>query len=374
MTPRRGGGGAMTPAEARARLRGGLRPKRGPGARGLEHMARNPACERLQVLTASGVGPNMAATEILGERGLEGQSPFALVRGNSFERYVLSEGGARLLGLYQREGRAEVAAGPFVDLREGVPAGLARSEQLRQRREATMYLLAGAARRGRPAVIAHAVLGVEVAGASFDIEADYLAADGDFYLPGEIKSYADKASKTDPADLRGACRQAAVAVVALRQAARRLGRGEGARAACDLVLRKAGTNLPTLRAMALEGEVDSIERAFAAAPRRLVMAAERAGGASLADPQALLAIPNYYVEECREFCALARHCKREAVAASDPVLIGDRAREQLAPVGSLVKMARFVRDEEAPGSDDEGASASRLRRVVSAYQKAVQGG
>ncbi|HEU4410570.1 MAG TPA: hypothetical protein VFS43_35270 [Polyangiaceae bacterium] len=335
-------------------------------------MARNPSCERLQVLTASGVGPNMAANEILGERGLEGQSPFALVRGNSFERYVLSEGGARLLELYLRAGRREVAAGPFVDLREGLAPGLDRAEQARRRRDATLYLLAGAAERGRPSIVAHAVLGVEVAGASFDIEADYLVADGrGFYLPGEIKSYADKASKTDPADLRGACRQAAVAVVALRQAARRLGRGAFARAACDLVLRKAGTNWPTLRAMTLEGEVDSIERALAAAPRHLVAAAERAGGAGLADPKLLLSIPNYYVEECREFCALARHCKREALAAADPALLGDRAREQLAPVGSIVRMARYVRGDDAPSSDAERASASRLRRVVSAYRKAL---
>ncbi len=365
----------MTPGEARAQLRGGLRPKRGPGARGLEHMARNPACERLQVLTASGVGPNMAANEILGERGLEGQSPFALVRGNSFERSVLAEGGARLLELYRREGRPEVAAGPFVDLRERVPEGLDRGEQARQRREATLYLLAGGSRRGRPALIAHAVLGVEVAGASFDIEADYLVADGrGFYLPGEIKSYADKASKTDPADLQGACRQAAVAVVALRQASRRLGRGGFAAAACDLVLRKAGTNWPTLRAMALAGEVDSIERALAQAPRRLLEAAARAGGASLAEPGVLAAIPNHYVEECREFCALARHCKREALSAADPGLLGDRAREQLAPVASLVQMARYVRGEAAPESDAERASASRLRRVVSAYRRALRHG
>ncbi|MCU0682085.1 MAG: hypothetical protein MUF34_07475 [Polyangiaceae bacterium] len=364
----------MTPTKARGQLRGHLKPKRGPGARGLEHMARNPACERLQVLTAVGVGPNMAANEILGERGLEGQSPFALVRGNSFERYVLAEGGARLLELYRREGRVDVAAGPFVDVRAWEPAGLDRAEQSRRRRAITARLLEGAGRQGRPAIVAHAVLGVEVAGASFDIEADYLVADGGgFYLPGEIKSYADKASKTDPADLQGACRQAAVAVVALRQARRRLGLGGGPRAACDLVLRKAGTNWPTLRAMTLEGEVDSIERALAAAPRLLVEAAARAGGASLGEPEVLASIPNHYVEECREFCALARRCKRDALAAADPALLGDRAREQLAPVSSLVRMARFVQGDDAPASDAERASAARLRRVVVAYRKALQG-
>jgi hypothetical protein len=126
--------------------------------------------------------------------------------------------------------------------------------------------------------------------------------------------------------------------------------------------------------MTLEGEVDSLERAFAAAPRHLVAAAERAGGASLADPAVLLAIPNHYVEECREFCALARHCKRGAVAAADPVLLGDRAREQLAPVGSIVRMARYVGGEDSPRSDAERASASRLSRVVSAYREALRRG
>src|SRR5205823_11565237 len=93
-----------------------------------------------------------------------------------------------------------------------------------------------------------------------------------FYRPVEIKSYPDRDGKTDATDVRGACRQAAVAVVALRGVAARAGASDVdslVPARGDLVLRTPGSYRPTLRPMPLEREVDSLERALQEAPRNL---------------------------------------------------------------------------------------------------------
>src|SRR5687768_7938955 len=115
------------------RLRGTL-PAESLGARGLERVARNPACQRLRALTLAGVTPATAATAVYGEAPREGQSPFALSAGNRFERAIFDDGAARLLKLYRAKGRLGADEGVVVDLSEVVrgakPADMARRREL----------------------------------------------------------------------------------------------------------------------------------------------------------------------------------------------------------------------------------------------------
>jgi hypothetical protein len=78
-----------------ARLRGRL-PAEALGARGLERVARNPACRRLRALTLASVTPATAAAAVYGEPAPEGQSPFALGAGTRFERALFEDGAGPL--------------------------------------------------------------------------------------------------------------------------------------------------------------------------------------------------------------------------------------------------------------------------------------
>jgi hypothetical protein len=171
-------------------------------------------------------------------------------------------------------------------------------------------------------------------------------------------------------------------VVALRQALVRLGIAGEAEveglipAAGDLVLCLAGSFVPTLRPMTLEGEVFSLARALEGTGVDLEAVEAILGGigeaAALDCPEVLDAVPNHYVEGCKEHCALAGRCKREAAARGDPALLGGPAREALAPAGSLGRALELLEGRgAAPCTPEETALAERLREALTAYEEGV---
>jgi hypothetical protein len=313
----------------------------------------------------------------------EGQSPFALAAGNRFERALFDNGAARLLELYRKAGRLTTAECKIVILPDLAPR--ATAADMARRRSETDRLFALKVRRhpSAPNLIVKSRVPVTLLGVPHDTEPDLLvASDSDaFYRPVEIKSYPDRAGKTSAADIRSACRQAAVGVVGLRQAITRLRLGSPLHlvpAIGDLVLRQPGSFFPTLTAMPLKGEVHSLERALDEAPRNLdeleTLLASIRRSASLDDPSILDAISGNYIESCREHCALAPRCKALAVAAADPVLIGGTAREELAGAGSLTRALDLLHDRSRPRTPQEEALAVRLKDALGEYRRAVGNG
>ena len=366
-----------------ARLRGRLAAE-SPGARGLERLARNPSCERLRALTLAGITPATAAAEVYGDAAPEGQSPFALGAGNRFEQQIFDDGAARLLALYREAGRLSPDEGTVVQLDQLAPG---KTPAVMARRRALTLDFFRQKLAGDPAaphLIVKGRLAVPLLGVENAVEPDVLvasAADA-FYRPVEVKSYPDRAGKTAAADIRGACRQAAVAVVGLREAARVLGAQDPEALVPpvgDLVMRRPGSFFPTLRPMTLRGEVFSLERALAetvgALPELEARLAALGGvgeSAALDDPAVLDALPCNYLESCREHCALARRCKEAAAAAGDPVLLGTAARETLAAAGSLERTLELLHARGAPPrSAEERALAGRLREARAAYGAAL---
>jgi hypothetical protein len=371
----------MTEAGDRlARLRGRL-PAEEPGARGLERVARNPACQRLRALTMVGVTPATAVSEAYGDPPREGQSPFALAAGNRFERYLFENGAARLLDLYRTNGRltsdeCKVAIVP--DLAPGTrPQDMARRHAVTDR----FFRMKLARDPNAPNLIVKPRLPIWLVGVEHATEPDVLVATDaeQFYRPAEIKSYTDRNGKTDAADIRSACRQAGVGVVGMRQAAAALGVRDPEEiipAVCDLVLRRPGSFIATLRPMAILAEVGSIVRVFGEAPRSLdeleAMLAQIAPGATLDDPAVLDAIPNNFVEGCREHCALAARCKQAAIANSDLMLLGSQAREELAAAGSLSRAIDLLHDRGGPPRmPEEQALKGWLQEAFGEYAQAV---
>src|SRR6266478_370962 len=102
------------------RLRGSLSAEE-PGARGIERIARNPECTRLRALTIAGITPKTAAESVYGEKTQQGQSPFALAIGNSFERSLIKDGAAALLKLLRDAGRLTISECKVVVMPDLVP-------------------------------------------------------------------------------------------------------------------------------------------------------------------------------------------------------------------------------------------------------------
>jgi len=358
-------------------LRGGLK-RVGLGARGLEKLARNPSCRRAQAVTFAGSAPAQVVQAVYGEDPDDQQSPFALQAGNRFEARLLKSGAAALLAAYQETGLLAAGEDRVMVVPEAHPG---RDEATRARRRALTERLIRARLAGAsdtPHLIVHPRLEVHLAGVPHEIEPDALVASGSdrFYRPVEIKSYPDRRGKTDPADLKAARRQVAVAVIALRQLVSRLGTADPTQIALsrgDLVLRVPGSMRAALSSMALRGEVFSLEQMVREAPAALIeiLAAVPEGG-TLDDRGVLEGIPNAWRDGCREHCDLAGICRRLAGDGCAPAVLGDGARESLAAAGSTDRALALLHGRgAAPSSPAERALRDRLHSALEELQTAV---
>jgi hypothetical protein len=368
-------------ADRRARLRRSLAAE-APGARGLERLARNPGCQRLEALVAAGISPATAADAVYGQPAAEGQSPLAVQTGNRFEKWLEDGGATRLIDLFRREGR--LAAGD--DRVVVIPdlAGGSGAAAMAQRRLATQRIfgmkLAG--NPDAPNIILKPRVHARLLGNDYDIEPDALvgASTDPFYRVVEIKSYPDRGGKTDPADVKSACRQAAVGVVAVRHTLA-LHLAVTAPSAvvegrADLVLRRPGSFTPTLHAMSLEGELHSLERVLARGLDTLDRIEDllRSLGpsAALDDSAVLDRIPANYMPNCREFCGLAHVCRQRELAAGNAVVLGSQAREELAAAGSLTRALELMRGTGAPPTNPQQTQlATRLQEALAHYRTVV---
>lgn len=361
-----------------ARLRGRL-PAEEPGARGLEHMARNPACLRLAAITLAGSAPG-TVSEIVHRRPVrEGLSPFAIQRGNRFEAAVLANSAERLAGAYRAAGWLPEGQDPgCADMSERHPG--TGPEDLQARRAASEQLVL--ARAGgdlsTPALIVKPRLAVRCLGHEWATEPDALfAGPGEpAYRAVEIKSYADRHGETDAAKTGSACRQAAVAVIAMRQLLEHNGLaapGLMAPAACDLVFAKPGTNMPTLHRMSAAGEIESLAAALHSAHATLEEAAGLLDGRPLDSPQALELLPNAPCAACSDHCQLWEICRGQALQDGLPAALGDAAAELLGPAVTLQR-ACDLRDGAAPASADERLIGELLAEARAAFQSAAEAG
>ena len=87
--------------------------------------------------------------------------------------------------------------------------------------------------------------------------------------------------------------------------------------------------------MRAESELASLIRALSTAPADLdEMERLLPAGGTLADPAMIERLPNNYRSACKEHCALWERCRAHALAAGQPIILGDLAAEQLAAAGS----------------------------------------
>lgn len=368
----------MTPENARlARLRGGLAAVE-VGARGIESVARNTACTRLRAIVIAGLTPGEVIKSVF-DAEPDAMSPFAMTMTQAFERRLLGNGGSSLLTAYREKGLLAQGEVKIISVEDMAPGD---NRVARTRRVSETQRLIDLKHNGDPRapnLILAPRMPLEIVGVTHPVELAYMvASDAEHsYRVGVIKSFADRGGKTDRSDVRAACREAVVGTLALRQhIARRGGDPEMAADRVDMVLRAPGSFNPRLfPAMRAESEMASLVRALSTAPadldevERLLPA-----GATLADTGVIERLPNNYRSHCKEHCALWERCRAQALAAGQPIILGDLAAEQLAAAGSISRALDLLDGRgRPPDNEAEAALAAGLRDAGQVLDRIANG-
>lgn len=368
----------MTPENTRlARLRGGI-PAVEVGARSIESVARNAGCTRLRAIVIAGLTPSDVLKKVFNAEP-DIMSPFAMTLSQAFERRLLGNGGSSLLTAYREKGLLTQTEVKITSVADHAPGDkpFARSQREQETRRLIDLKHNGDALA--PNLILNPRLSLELVGVTHPIELDYMVASDDApsYRVGVIKSYADRGGKTDKADIRAACREAAVGTLALRQHIRRRGGNpDKAGDRVDMVLRAPGSFNPRLFAsMRAESELASLVRALSAAPADLDEVEQLVpADATFADPHVIEQLPNNYRSNCKEHCALWERCRAQALAAGQPIILGDLAAEQLAAAGSIARAFDLLDGRgRPPDNRAEAALAEELRAASHLLDRIANG-
>ena len=200
--------------------------------RRFEQWIQNPLCEANTISAVHGI--EMA--EVVRHEGGDptmGQSPFAIARGQRFERILFARDAAVLTEALTKSGVLPGGSSGLADFRLRLHGG--RSRTLDQARASTAELLQATAKHPRraPAVVAGATVsipgGVMLPEALLvlDVLVIRRGEDRPELVVGEIKTYPDRAGYTDPRELATARAQAGVYVHGLGLVLKELGLGWG---------------------------------------------------------------------------------------------------------------------------------------------------
>jgi hypothetical protein len=273
-------------------------------------------------------------TDVALREGLKptmGQSPFALQRGQRFERQLFRDDASLLKSELTKAG---VAVGEgLADFRMRQVGGTCRD--LDEARRRTLEFFASLADRGMtestPTLAAGATICVPgramlpEAILVLDVLLVQKAAAGPQLVVGEIKTYPDRGGHTDRTELAGARAQAGVYVHGLSEVIQE-NRWSGRLSVSTkgfLVLTKPGSNRASVRA-----DEDLRYQAARAARglEKLRGLAERLAptGEPPADPIAeVIAAPIHYEEACVRFCDRASGCFMRSLLGSNGSALGD---------------------------------------------------
>jgi hypothetical protein len=316
-----------------------------------------------------------AVAEREGVRSTFGQSPFAVARGQTFERGLFREEAKTLRVALEEAGVLSSGSRGFVDLRLKQHGGPARDmdDALSRTRE-LLRNVAGGQRNDRPTIVASPTLlipaGVMLPEALLLVDVVTIAYGdvGATLTVGEVKTYPDRGGHTDSAQLALARAQAGVYVHALRMVLAELDLADRITVSDQgfLVLSRPGFNRPSVRAgedlryqaMRAERGFRQLEAAAATLPR----------SAGSRDPQsdttlvdAVLAASTAYDERCVSFCDRAEACRRRAISEGNPEVLGHDVARFLGDL-SLTRAVELLNGAR-PRSDAEKEIKRQLRVV-----------
>lgn len=345
-----------------------------------EQWVKNPGCEANVVSAVAGVRMDKVA-ESLGLTPSFGQSPFAIARGNTFERALLEDGAKSLLGALSKSGALPSGAKGLADYRIRMNGGSLRT--LEDALTRTRDLLKEAASQGAdglygklPAIIASATM--EIPGQPVMLPDGLLVIDALLLRPaedgeraelavGEIKTYPYRAGYTDSAELATARGQAGVYLHALELFLGELGISD------DLVLSPRGAIVLSLsgqnRPVVLADEDLTFQDKRAV--RGFARLREAAAAVTPFDPEdeekgiaEVLAADTDYGPGCLSFCDMAPRCRLAAFEAGDAVVLGEDVKRLLGDV--TIQRAVELLEGAEPDGPREAELAARLTEGLAA--------
>ncbi|MDO9021263.1 MAG: hypothetical protein Q8S73_22870 [Deltaproteobacteria bacterium] len=295
--------------------------------------------------------PMEAVARALGYSGAVGQSPFALLRGQQFERSLFRDDAVRLRRALITQKVLPANAAGFVDFRmsrnDGPYPNLDASRAAFLQRLAAFAKTVGDARLQLPTILA---------GPTLMVPGKAILPDGLFAIDvltvhpqprpapivlrvGEVKVYPDRGGFTDATELAATRAQAGLYVHALRVELQQSKLAQHFAVADDgfLVLTRPSFNLPSVRGA--EDLQHQAERAAVMFDRVHRIAERLLPPDSAADDdipaqrrQAVLDAPRQYADGCLSFCELAPHCQQTALAQGLPAALGDDLARFLGPI------------------------------------------
>ncbi|WP_307874405.1 hypothetical protein [Frankia nepalensis] len=362
--------------EARlGRIRGSEPPRR-HNARTIAALTSNPGCARRAVLDAAGVDKERLAARV-GFPAAFGQSQFAIVRGNAFEKQVKADGCAELLRLLRELLGLDLEQATYRDLGAGETG-----DSLHPRHAAARAQLAGAAEGARPTVFDHPLLRLDIAGQEVYLEPDLVAFQhgGAFHVV-EIKSFPVIDGQADGEKVAAAAIQSAVYVLALR---RLLGRADAVSHEVVLVCPKDFSNVPVATTIDVRRQLLVLEHQLArltridtlldALPDDLTLdLAENGAGGPVVTAEALTGalgrVAARYAPGCLSTCELAFFCRREA--AGRTATLGAGVREELGGVETIDEALGLAHGTLAP-DEERAEAAAMLRTAARVYAEGLQ--
>ena len=329
-----------------------------PNARTIAALRDNPGCAARRVLDAAGIDKSELANR-LGRPGQEGQSRFAIQRGDRFEKDIKANAFAVAIDLLRRDG-FELDEIRLLLLRDLYPIDGAgdQDEMLAKRAAETRSAITAMAqgKRGSYNLVDGGALEWDFGGAVARLETDGLAwRFKDQIHVVEVKSFPLVDGRADAGKVGATAWQGAVYIAAIQD----LLEAEGL--SIDLVSQELILMLPrntalvptmikvdvtrhvrTLRRL-LAGR-ESIDELMDRLPAGLSLEMdgldEEHQGERVAE--VLRKIGTSYAPSCLESCALARYCREQAREAHDPCHLGIEVRGSLAGVSSTTRAMRLA--------------------------------
>ncbi|MER5636470.1 hypothetical protein ABT095_05920 [Kitasatospora sp. NPDC002227] len=387
--------GQADPLAQRLAVLRGPAPQRSLDARAIAALAANPGCRRRAVLDAVGVD-KAAVARRLGRPAPFGQSPFAIARGNIFERRLKENGYAALLEPLRR--RLGLPADSDTPL--AVPDLLATAGPAVRAERTRQALAEAAADQAGWTLLDHPMLRLEVAGSPAYLEPDAVLVHGGRCTVVEIKSFPILDGSADPAKVGAAARQAAVYVLALQELAAALAGqpvSTSPYATAELpgspepgvllVCPKDFSNRPTSAVVDVRRELATTRRQLAQLTRidqllgilppgtSFDLAPDEAGSPTRPADElagAVEHLPAAYRPDCLSTCELGFHCRSQARCSDSLDQLGPGVRGELGGLETVTAALAAAEGRPVPGGPGEGAE--RLAYAAALRAQALGGG